>query len=993
MNFKKALSLLSAAAMAASCFSGVISVSAKETTAEIGRIYNADEICDASGNTETIVPNQNEAYYNDTLGAPFGDFEDLANYPKQSSAGTGTTWESSLTYDITTEGTYTFSVFVVEYNNRYPTITLDGTQQLVDGTTLTGLTILGTYGSSRSLAIIQCKSLELDAGQHTITMANIGEKAQIQGVIAAVLTDDNAAASTPSPKPTAVPAGTPFTQVYKADGSDIVNGSVRSSSDGTYTFVSGMDDIVYDMFKDDSNAEQVNAEYTANYINFIGNGTKPEINNLNLPEGTYKIYYVGYNNDGDFTAEIDGETVGYTSKSEFAKTATKTLNMYTFDVSLEEPVQDGTLAFNRSDYWLPDLYAVGITNEAVSYSVSGTVSGADDGYSFEGKTLKFTSARGKEFTAEIDESGSFAIELPKAEYTVFIDDIYYRISSGAVEVTDNMSDVALTVEKEESQEVKVTLINPPAEGTTITLGETPIEFSAGETEKTINLAPGSYEVSSSNGTMSELSKTALTVSHDATYKNIYFPEDIPAASSFNVTVGPNGEYKTISDALEGIAKLGTPTADNRATITLEGGQIYREQVQINIPYVTITAPADDPATITWYYGIGNTYYSLGANGRYDKDRAMTKIDKLMGVNPASWGSTVLTNQDGIRMENVKIENSFNQYYTDEEFADGAEPNGAEQCGQMNRAELKASGIKADSTTATERAAALYSQGKNCEFYNCTVISSQDTIGTGGTMYFKDCTLVGNTDYICSGGNCVFDNCDLLFGGYSDTAKGGALTAAHTGSGESYIFRDCTIGNYGEDIGRQHGKHSYGRDWGGADASVYFFNTTIEEGTDIFGWGDMGGAVNAGTADLHVYNFDAPNEYTESGSDQNNINKVLTFNEARAKYEGALDALGFKPAEMVNAESVKTASEQDTEANDYVYGIMTEVTTGENSAVSNIKWTISDGTKVYNVDSKNLTDTSGQAWEDATKVSGGATANYILMFHAPQGNYDVLSQAQ
>lgn len=82
------------------------------------------------------------------------------------------------------------------------------------------------------------------------------------------------------------------------------------------------------------------------------------------------------------------------------------------------------------------------------------------------------------------------------------------------------------------------------------------------------------------------------------------------------------------------------------------------------------------------------------------------------------------------------------------------------------------------------------------------------------MYFKDCTLVGNTDYICAGGNCVFDNCDLLFGGYSDTAKGGALTAAHTGSGESYVFRDCTIGNYGEDIGRQHGKHSYGRDWGG-----------------------------------------------------------------------------------------------------------------------------------------------------------------------------------
>ena len=101
-----------------------------------------------------------------------------------------------------------------------------------------------------------------------------------------------------------------------------------------------------------------------------------------------------------------------------------------------------------------------------------------------------------------------------------------------------------------------------------------------------------------------------------------------------------------------------------------------------------------------------------------------------------------------------------------------------------------------------------------------------------------------------------------------------LRPAHTGSGESYVFRDCTIGNYGEDIGRQHGKHSYGRDWGGADASVYFFNTDIEEGTEIFGWGDMGGAVNAGTADLHVYNFDAPNDIQSREATRNNINRFL-----------------------------------------------------------------------------------------------------------------------
>lgn len=201
MNAKKFVSFISAAALTAGCFGG-ISVQAKETTAEIGRIYNSNEIFPASGNTETITINSSmKDYYDNTLKAPFGDFEEINNtkFPKQTSANSTNTYindtdgsGSSLKYTVSTEGNYTFSVFVLEYDNRYPNIYVDGVQK-IDGNHLSGLYnySIGTYGTNgQKLAIIQVPLENLSAGTHTIKFSNDD---QVRGVIAAVLTDDNAA--------------------------------------------------------------------------------------------------------------------------------------------------------------------------------------------------------------------------------------------------------------------------------------------------------------------------------------------------------------------------------------------------------------------------------------------------------------------------------------------------------------------------------------------------------------------------------------------------------------------------------------------------------------------------------------------------------------------------------------------------------------------------------------------------------------------------------
>lgn len=631
------------------------------------------------------------------------------------------------------------------------------------------------------------------------------------------------------------------------------------------------------------------------------------------------------------------------------------------------------------------------------YSVSGTITGVDAG-TLTGVNTVFTAANGQVYKTAIGADNTISATLPAGTYSVSLESAEYVAVTGTVSVmSGTVGNIAVV--KSTEQTVSGTIVNAP-ENATLTFtaknkadNTKTVDITSSTAGYSLKLMPDTYTVSASAGTLSPLSLKSFTVTGDAATKNLYFPEEIAKASSFNVTVGSNGEYKSVSDALAGIAKLGTPTADNRATITLAAGETFREQVVVNVPYVTITSDKTNPAKITWYYGIGNTYYSMDSNGWYDKDRAMTKPEKIM-TNPSNWGTTVQLNKDGVKLENLYIENSFNQYYTDEEFDDGVEPNGVENCGQMDRTQLKVAGTAADSTDATERACALYFRTKNTEVYNCTIISSQDTIGTGGSAYFNGCTLVGNTDYICGGGAIVFDNCNLLFGGYSNTAKGGALTAAN--GDDEYIFRNCTIGNYqNESNTRKHGTHSFGRDWGGVNAHVFFLNCEIANGVSIAKWGNMGGAVTAGTADLHVFDLTNPSAYATYGTDDKYNVTECTFEKAKEVYEGALDYLNFTPAKLVNAKTTAEALDGEKDAEDYVYGVVTTISAGSEATVSGIKWIITNSSNnTYELSTKSDVGSDYMTNKGSLPtITGGGSASAVMLFHAEQDTYDVASIAE
>lgn len=537
------------------------------------------------------------------------------------------------------------------------------------------------------------------------------------------------------------------------------------------------------------------------------------------------------------------------------------------------------------------------------YEISGTISGGD----INGETVIMTAAGNGETYSAIVSENTFTMTVPADTYTPSLggDVTYVVISPTSVTVSGAGSIGAITISAASAQTVTGAITNAPAEAFTLTFTganhtET-VNCAAGATSFSISLSPDTYVISSNVGTLSPLSVESFKVLTSAVNHNIYFPEAaVPAATQQNITVDNTldavsaNNYKTITDALAA-AKAGSISSP---VITLTSGQTYREQVIVNQANVTFKTSDTEKATITWYYGIGYSYYSLNANGYYDKDRANTRNSKL-GVGPARWGCTVLVNQygNGFKAENIIFENSFNQYYTTEEVADGVEANQIGSSITYNRTLTPSDeGYKAaDARTPTERAAAIAFENNptGCQLYNCEFLSSQDTFFSSGKIYVKNCSIMGNTDYIFGGGNVVFDDCDLVIGGYSDQKASAYITANSASTGERYIFRDCTV----KPSSRTYVSANLGRDWGGTNAHVYFFNLKNELGSDMsFTWNNMGGAVSAGTADLHIYDFNPTinTTYSTTGSSGANVNGVVSDADATTLYTGVVTDLGFTP---------------------------------------------------------------------------------------------------
>lgn len=368
----------------------------------------------------------------------------------------------------------------------------------------------------------------------------------------------------------------------------------------------------------------------------------------------------------------------------------------------------------------------------------------------------------------------------------------------------------------------------------------------------VSLRDGAYTASIVSDNYS--TSTHVTVNGAATARDLLLKDLSKKTVEYTDTlyVGSDKAYKSVQSAVDAVTSM-TRTEDQRVTIKIDPGT-YREQVVINTPNVTFESNGgtSDNTIITWYYGIGYKYYSC-VNSYYDPYADYDKYEK--GNVVKYWGSAVILEKTaaGFKANNIKFENSFNKYITEEEIIDGVEVNGLESITTVRK-----ENTNVDTRAATERAAALVNYADKIEFANCSFIGSQDTLYTSNVesdAYYKNCYIEGQTDFIYGNGDVIFDGCEINFCGYDGTKAGGYLTAnssdeSHPAT-DGYIFRNCYISYNGE---RDVTAGYWGRMWG-KGAKVAFINTQLQESDMIVGegWAAMSVDPTASTVSLTEYN--------------------------------------------------------------------------------------------------------------------------------------------
>lgn len=697
-------------------------------------------------------------------------------------------------------------------------------------------------------------------------------------------------------------------------------GSTRysiTSQDGSKTFADGAT-LSF-------NKLAMNANGNADALNAAKGNTS-----VKLDSGTYTVKYYGANNASDFIAlkfvpektfmktvndvftasemSTMGNSSGNPTTGDFSMTASDSYGYAADYVKLFG--ENGSKLGSKSFGWLgkrgtcgfrfnaPDagktykLYVAGIYDRPIKAAVKnedgevvaeGTMtkssvmgySGGNTSAPVIGYTLdNITLDKAGIYSVTIDsEAGAdqnapdvvAAAFLDKSEPMVLLDKSSYKLDAY------NLREVTLKAEVSGSEKVSWTSSNPNAAKvddngvvTAVAKGETIITASAGDTSAGCKV------------TVTDSAKPDAENVENLSVKN----------TAAQLYVGEGKEYSSLRAAVKAAEELNPSSEESRVVINVDPGT-YREQVVVSKPYITIrkTPGTDGVVNLTWYYGCGQFYKSSNAKNQYEEGNT-----EPHGVT--RWGATLQVNGSAhdFVVENIRLENSFNLYYTDEELNDlaGKDTDQTFDRGVMlrwlvsqgysrdyinewiqSRTAIKEMGVSGSDydnaeNSFRERAAAFYCDADRSQIRGCTIVSKQDTIGiNGGRMYFDRCTLEGTVDYVCGSAAPVINNCIMRAG------SGPALDAAQTGSdGATYLCpaNDLSTGGRGYLVYNSTftgnawtGRNNIARPWN-KNGETILINAKVdyserEPGSVVFGdggWADMSGA-KAETAYFGEYN--------------------------------------------------------------------------------------------------------------------------------------------
>ena len=341
-------------------------------------------------------------------------------------------------------------------------------------------------------------------------------------------------------------------------------------------------------------------------------------------------------------------------------------------------------------------------------------------------------------------------------------------------------------------------------------------------------------------------------------------------TEFKSEINVPGDYDTLNEASDAILGMQNRPEGEAGRVTINLTSDVFEQVVMAAPYVTLKGNGH---TISWYYGVGTKYYSIDpATGLYNKTLAMDKYSSEEG-NGSLWGGVFIVRGNNFIAENTTFLNTYNYYLTEAEKTDIA--------GSNLSVDRLAEGADVSDYKFKERSNAFYIEADNIEVFNCSILSSQDTLGRNGSTnygyhaYFNGCTIGGNVDYICGEFAAVFDNCKLQWKTYkndeNNNAKIGYIVAPKT---SPYVFRNCEVTTDGA-----HGDIAvlgkYGRTWG-ANSNASFIECETNGYIDSEGWTEMSNGEKASAIFNEYNNTNKGEAFVTTGCTKSTLDAVVNY---------------------------------------------------------------------------------------------------------------------
>ena len=274
--------------------------------------------------------------------------------------------------------------------------------------------------------------------------------------------------------------------------------------------------------------------------------------------------------------------------------------------------------------------------------------------------------------------------------------------------------------------------------------------------------------------------------------------------------------ESINAALDS-ARLVYAERGERTTILIEPGT-YQEELTIDVPGLTLKNASKKPSIglknggvecdpnavrITWYYGHGYQYRSMGNRINYG------------GSRERRWNASVLITAPDFRAENIIFENSFNLYVSEKEAADSlVDISQSDMPWTEKERPRKIMPVRPKEAGSTEvqkkkyreRAAAIsFTEGaKNAHLKNCRAVGRQDVLygDQGASIYWEKGILQGGVDFIFGAMQMAIDKATIVANINGEKGDKCYISAGRSGSPDQpsrgMLFYRCRIRLANED---------------------------------------------------------------------------------------------------------------------------------------------------------------------------------------------------